>query len=47
MNLDEFLYEYNLDYIIYMHNKYINENYNQTDQSESEEVITTNFSNIL
>lgn len=45
MTKDEFMYDYSFDYIIYMINRYIKENYTTDD---SEEVIeVTNASNVL
>ena len=40
------MYDYSLDYIIYMINRYIKENYT-TDDSEEEGMRVTNISNVL
>lgn len=45
MTKDEFMYDYSLEYIVYMINRYIEDNYTMND---SEEVIeVTNASNVL
>ena len=45
MTMDEFMYDFSLEYIVYMINRYIEDNYTTND---SEEVISvTNASNIL
>ena len=45
MTKDEFMYDYSLEYIVYMINRYIEDNYTTND---SEEVIeVTNASNVL
>nr|DAP11813.1 MAG TPA: hypothetical protein [Caudoviricetes sp.] len=46
MTKDEFMYDYSFDYIIYMINRYIKENYT-IDDSEEEGVRVTNISNVL
>ena len=46
MTKDEFMYDYSFDYIIYMINRYIKENYT-IDDSEEEVIEVTNASNVL
>jgi len=46
MTKDEFMYDYSLDYIVYMINRYIEDNYT-TNDSEEEGIRVTNASNIL
>ena len=46
MTKDEFMYDYSFDYIIYMINRYIKENYT-IDYSEEEGMRVTNISNVL
>ena len=46
MTIDEFMYDYSLDYIVYMINRYIEDNYTMND-SEEEGIRVTNASNIL
>lgn len=45
MTKDEFMYDYSFDYIIYMINRYIKENYTIDDSEEDMRV--TNISNVL
>lgn len=40
------MYDYSFDYIIYMINRYIKENYT-IDDSEEEDMRVTNISNVL
>ena len=46
MTIDEFMYDYSLDYIVYMINRYIEDNYT-TNDSEEKGIRVTNASNIL
>ena len=46
MTKDEFMYDYSFDYIIYMINRYIKENYT-IDDSQEEGMRVTNASNVL
>ena len=46
MTMNEFMYDYSLDYIVYMINRYIEDNYT-IDDSEEEGIRVTNASNIL
>ena len=45
MTIDEFMYDYSLDYIVYMINRYIEDNYTTNDSEEGMRV--TNASNVL
>lgn len=45
MTIDEFMYDYSLDYIVYMINRYIEDNYTTNNSEEGIEV--TNASNVL
>ena len=47
MTKDEFMYDYSFDYIIYMINRYIKENYTTDDSEEEEGMRVTNASNVL
>ena len=45
MTKDEFMYDFSLEYIIYMINRYIEDNYTTNDSEEGMRV--TNASNVL
>nr|DAM98392.1 MAG TPA: hypothetical protein [Caudoviricetes sp.] len=45
MTMDEFMYDYSLDYIVYMINRYIEDNYTTNDSEEG--IRVTNASNVL
>lgn len=46
MTKSEFMYDYSLEYIVFMINRYIEENFNQ-EETQQEEVKTMNFSELL
>jgi hypothetical protein len=46
MTKDEFMYDFSLEYIVYMINRYIEDNYT-TNDSEEEGMRVTNASNVL
>jgi len=46
MTKSEFMYDYSLEYIVFMINRYIEENFNQ-EETQQEEVKTMNFSKLL
>lgn len=41
------MYDFSLEYIVYMINRYIEDNYTTTNDSEEEGIRVTNASNIL
>lgn len=43
--MDEFIYDFSLEYIVYMINRYIEDNYTTNDSEEG--IRVTNASNIL
>ena len=45
MTMDEFMYDFSLEYIVYMINRYIEDNYTTNDSEEG--IRVTNASNIL
>ena len=45
MTIDEFMYDFSLEYIVYMINRYIEDNYTTNDSEEG--IRVTNASNIL
>lgn len=45
MTMDEFMYDFSLEYIVYMINRYIEDNYTTNDSEEGMRV--TNASNVL
>lgn len=45
MTMNEFMYDYSLDYIVYMINRYIEDNYTTNDSEEG--IRVTNASNVL
>lgn len=45
MTMDEFMYDFSLEYIVYMINRYIEDNYITNDSEEG--IRVTNASNIL
>ena len=45
MTMDEFMYNFSLEYIVYMINRYIEDNYTTNDSEEG--IRVTNASNIL
>jgi hypothetical protein len=45
MTKDEFMYDFSLEYIVYMINRYIEDNYTTNDSEEGMRV--TNASNVL
>jgi hypothetical protein len=49
MSKKEFMFDYSLEYIVYMINKYIEDNYSQGEQQpkEDEEVKEMNFSKMF
>ena len=46
MTKDEFIYDYSLEYIVFMINRYIEENFNR-EETQQEEVKEMNFSKLL
>jgi hypothetical protein len=48
MTKKEFMFDYSLEYVFYMINKYIEDNYSQNEQQpKDEEIKEMNFSNML
>ena len=45
MTMNEFMYDYSLDYIVYIINRYIEDNYTTNDSEEG--IRVTNASNVL
>jgi hypothetical protein len=45
MTMDEFMYDFSLEYIVYMINRYIEDNYTTNDSEEG--IRVTNASNVL
>ena len=46
MTKSEFMYDYSLEYIVFMINRYIEENFNQ-EETQQEEIKEMNFSKLL
>lgn len=46
MSKNEFMYDYSLEYIVFMINRYIEENFNH-EETQQEEVKEMNFSKLL
>ena len=46
MTKSEFMYDYSLEYIVFMINRYIEENFNH-EETQQEEVKEMNFSKLL